>query len=181
SIVIPAAVLATSPSLSQQTSNFYQNKTVTLVSPTGAGGSFSIAAQLLAAHMRNHIPGKPNIIVEHRPGASGAISANYLYNVAPQDGTVLGMPLTSFILTQYLQNKSVRYDSSKFKYIGRVTDNHRVLAVSSKSKAQTLDDLKRFEVAIGASGKYSTTNLQPALANALLKTRFRTVLGYSGG
>src|SRR6266508_3083275 len=72
--------------------DFYKGKTVTMVVGTPAGGGYDIYARLLARHLGKYIPGNPSIVVQNRPGAGGIIATNYVYDVAPQDGSVILAP-----------------------------------------------------------------------------------------
>src|SRR5208282_2237925 len=69
---------------------FYRGKVLTLFVGYGPGGGFDLIARLLARHLGNHIPGNPTIVVQNMPGAGSLVAANYLYNVAPRDGTQFG-------------------------------------------------------------------------------------------
>src|SRR6476661_388337 len=96
-----AAVLWLSPAIvaaqiagadADPVADFYRGKTITLVVASGAGGGYDFFARSLAKHMGRHIPGNPTLIVQNMPGAGGARMVNTLYNVAAQDGTMLGVP-----------------------------------------------------------------------------------------
>src|SRR5262245_53902619 len=70
---------------------FYKGKQIRLIISAGVAGGYNTYARLLAAHMPNHIPGKPDIIVQSMPGAGGLLATNFLYAQAPQDGSYLGL------------------------------------------------------------------------------------------
>src|SRR5581483_520773 len=87
-----AVVAAATPAAAQNVADFYRGKTVIMAVGSEAGGGYDIYARLLARHFGKHIPGSPNIVVQNRPGAASVNAANYVYNVAPQDGTVILAP-----------------------------------------------------------------------------------------
>src|SRR5262245_22886509 len=70
---------------------FYKGKTVNLIIATAPGGGYDTYGRLIARHLGRHLPGQPTIVVQNMPGAAGIRAANYLYGVAPKDGTVIGM------------------------------------------------------------------------------------------
>src|ERR1700689_3623559 len=70
--------------------DLYRGKTVSIVVATSPGGAYDILARMLAQHLGNHLPGQPSIIVRNKPGGGGIVGANWIYNIAPKDGTVIG-------------------------------------------------------------------------------------------
>ena len=90
---IVAALLAASPSAGPSPakadviSDFYKGKTVTALVGVSAGGEYDLKLRLVARHIGKHIPGRPTIIPQNMTGATGLVMANFLYNVAPRDGT----------------------------------------------------------------------------------------------
>src|SRR5438105_1215737 len=82
--VCVVAMLATMASAGGATAeDFYRGKTIRMIVPSEAGGGYDYYGRTLAAHLRKHIPGEPNFIVQNMPGGGGLTSANWLYNVAP--------------------------------------------------------------------------------------------------
>jgi tripartite-type tricarboxylate transporter receptor subunit TctC len=160
---------------------FYAGKQITLVIGTGAGGGYDAYARLVAQYMRPHIPGRPAIIVQNMPGAAGVTAAGYMYNVAPKDGTFLAANPPDYLLTELWSPEQVRFDSRKFGWIGTVSTVTDVLAVFRSTGVRTIQDARNRELTVGASAAIATNSLQPAIANALLGTKFRIVKGYTGG
>jgi len=80
-----------SPARAQSAEDFYRGKTVTILVGFTAGGGYDLYARLLGRHISRHIPGNPAVVVQNMPGAGSMRSANYLFNVAPKDGTAIGM------------------------------------------------------------------------------------------
>src|SRR6059058_2529779 len=68
--------------------DFYKGKTFTVVVGHEVGTGFDIYGRTLQRHLSRHIPGNPVVVVQNMTGASGINSANWLYNIAPKDGTV---------------------------------------------------------------------------------------------
>src|SRR5262245_9433086 len=75
----------------QSVADFYRGKTVTLIVGYSTGGGYDTYARILARHIGRHLPGQPAVVVQNMPGAGSLRAANYLFNVAPKDGSVIGM------------------------------------------------------------------------------------------
>ncbi|PYK50185.1 MAG: hypothetical protein DME20_04865, partial [Verrucomicrobia bacterium] len=98
--------------------HFYQGKTITVIAGSSAGSAYDLYARLMAQHMGKHIPGNPNFIVQNMPGAGSIIGANYIYGVAKGDGLAIGAIQPSIYFNQLLKQPEVKYDWSKFTWIG---------------------------------------------------------------
>ena len=122
---MPAAaltlVMAPPPAGADAVSDFYKGNRVTFVVAVPPGGGYDLNARVLARHMERHIPGNPATIVQNMPGAGGAKAANHMSNVAPRNGTMIGMPLSSIIVAQLLRPGKVKYDANKFNWLGTIT------------------------------------------------------------
>ena len=168
------------PVLADAVADFYAGKTVRMVMPTTPGGSTALYGTTLGRHMSRHIPGTPTIIHEYRTGSGGLIAANYVYNAAQKDGTVITMLLSSTILSQLIQPKAAKFEIDKFAMIGRMADLPRALISWHTSGIKALDDARRTSVPLGASGRTSVTTIHPALLNLFIGTQFKIVTGYGG-
>jgi tripartite-type tricarboxylate transporter receptor subunit TctC len=160
---------------------FYAGKQITLVVGTGPGGGYDAYARLVAQYMRRHIPGQPGIVVQNMPGSAGVTAAAYMYNVAPKDGTVLAANPPDYLLAELWSPEKMRFDSRRFGWLGTMSTITDVLAVFRSSGVRTIADARTKELTIGATAAIATNSLEPALANALLGTKFRMVKGYNGG
>src|SRR5260370_7129852 len=79
---------------------FYRGKTITILIGHAAGGSYDLYARLAAGHLGRFIPGHPQILVQSRPGGSGAGAVQFLYAFGPRDGTLLGLFTETIGLSQ---------------------------------------------------------------------------------
>ena len=159
---------------------FYQRKNIRFLVGTDAGAGFSAYSLLMAQYLGKHIPGNPSVTVEHMPGAGGINSLNYLANAAPKDGTAIAIAMPNFFVTPWTEPQAVKFDPAKFRFLGRMSDFGRVLAVWHTAGVKTIDDLRKSEVTLGASSRRSTTSIAPMLMNELLGTKFRIITGYTG-
>lgn len=161
--------------------DFYAKKTLTYIVAASPGGGYNLYSRVLMRHMPKHIPGKPSVVVQNMAGAGGIKAANFMYNISPRDGSVMGMPISSIVLAESLRPNKVKFRVQEFGWVGTVTTMTDVLAVYADTGVKSIADAKKKPVIIGATGKLGTLYLQVALANALLDTRFKIVEGYKSG
>jgi len=174
------ASAAALPARADAVADFYKGRTVTVVVAAAAGGNHSLYTQLLAPHWKKLVPGNPTFIINNMGGAGGTKAANYLYNSAPQDGTYLGILLQDTTLAARVQATGVKYDPSKFHYLGGADYTRSMISVLASTGVKTIEDAKSKELICGSSGKGSQTYYTPMLANHFLGTKFKVVLGYQG-
>ena len=177
-----AGILAmgATPATADAVADFYKGKTVTVMVPSSLGATLGLYGRLLVDEIGKHIPGNPNVIIESRPGAGGAVGAAYGYNIAPKDGTFIAEVLSPSVTLPLL--RKVKFDGSKFQWIGSLVPRPAVISVwKEKSPAMTLDEAKSKQVIMGSTGKGSETFLIPTLMNSTLNTKFKVVIGYKGG
>src|SRR4029450_11985694 len=117
-------------------------------------------------------------IAQNMPGAGSLKAANYLYELAPKDGTALGVIVESAALEQALANPAVQYDAGKFTYLGRVATSNNIFMQWHTAKVQSLEDAKRMETSLAGTGPGSIAETVPKLLNALIGTKFKLVSGY---
>jgi len=169
---------------SQTQSDFFRGKTIRLIIGAAAGGGYDLPGRALANHITRHIPGNPKIIVENMPGASSLVMTNYLYNIAPRDGTAIGMVNNSIPLEPRLkvltrQGGGAQFDLEKMSWIGSpVREPHLMWAWSTA--ARNIDDMRKRKVIIGSNGVGGDNYTLPFLANKLLGTQAVLVTGYPG-
>jgi tripartite-type tricarboxylate transporter receptor subunit TctC len=160
-----------------QTADF-AGKTITIYIGYTAGGSYDLYGRLVARHLGEHLPGRPTIVVENMPGAGSLKAANYLYKVAPHDGTALGVVVESIALEQALDNPAAQYDAAKFTYVGRVATSNNIFMMWHTAKSQSIEDAKHRETILASTGPGSIADTIPRLLNALLGTKYKLITGY---
>lgn len=179
---LSAVILLGSTAISQlradPVADFYSGKTITIITSTGPASTYTTYAQLVADYLGGFIPGKPKIIVQTMPGAGGIRAANYMANTAAKDGTVLATVHETLPIEQVLKADQVRFDMSKFEYIGVMSTITSTLTVTGDAPATTLEGAKSKEVIVASTGAGSITHQLPSLLNNLMGTKFRIVGGY---
>lgn len=161
--------------------DFYKGQTVRMINWAAAGGEYDIHGKLVSRHIGRHIPGQPTVIHSTMTGGGGLVAANHLYNVAPRDGTSLGMMVSTTPLLQAVGEKAVKYDAAKFDWLGSISPSVENLVAWHTSPARRFEDLLMQEFVLGASGAGSTSVISPTVMNALLGTKIKIVPGYPGG
>jgi tripartite-type tricarboxylate transporter receptor subunit TctC len=164
--------------VSAQAQPFYEGKTITIITSTGAGGGYDVTARLVARHMPRYIPGNPTMIVQNMPGGGNVIATNYLYTVAPKDGTVIATLHNAMPLHQVLDGNGVRYDVSKFNWLGSTGSENEVVFTWHTTGVTTFEEAKKKEVILGGTGAGSGIVIIPIAMNNLLGTKFKIVMGY---
>jgi hypothetical protein len=182
-LLLAATALGATSLNSAQAQDFYQGKTLTVMVGLAAGGSADTLVRLFAPHLKKHIPGEPNIVVQNMPGAGGVLAFNYIYEKAPKDGSQIIFSLWD-PLAQAVGNQGLRARYDQFPYLGGISDvrvNYmRVDAVPGGMK-QSADIMKGQNLIVGA---YGTTDVAGILAHLSLKVLgvpHKIVSGYRGG
>ncbi len=173
------AMVASAGASADSVSDFYKGKRVTLIVGSSPGGGYDAYARTTARHMGAHIPGHPDIIVKNNPGAGSVVAANRIYNVLPQDGTIIGAIQRTVPFNQIMGFKGPNYDPVKFQWLGSMTNEAGVIAVTDKAKAKTIEDTFKYKTIMGSTGP-TDSEIYPALMNNTLGTKFTIVQGYPG-
>jgi tripartite-type tricarboxylate transporter receptor subunit TctC len=177
-----ASMLAVIPAAqAQSVADFYRGKTITYNLAVPDGASWGLYARTFIEHLRKHIPGEPLVVLQVMPGGGGVAAGNHIFNVAPRDGTIIGTPLSTAMVFAATDPNQVMYDPRKFSWIGSMAVVQDVITVWHTAPVKTLDEAKRIELIMGATGKGSNSFQDIALANNLLGTKFKPVRGYKGG
>ena len=178
-----AAMLAAlaAPARAQDVASFYHGKQITLVIGYGPGGGYDLYARMLGRFIGAHIPGNPTIVPQNMPGAGSRSAANWLYKVAPQDGTVIACLGQATPTDQALGQPGVQFDAGKFNWIGNLSLVNNFLFVSAASGVSTFAQAKTKQLSIGATGASSPSVLYPQVSNNLLGSKFKIIAGYPGG
>jgi tripartite-type tricarboxylate transporter receptor subunit TctC len=158
--------------------DFYKGRTITFIIGTAPGGGYDTYSRLLASHLGAQLAGGPTIVPQNMPGAAGIRAENYLYNLAPRDGTVIGMLDEALYLNQILGTQEIKADAGKFSWIGRLLANSAVLFARRDAAVQKIQDAFDKELIVSATGTASKLNWT-VLKNAL-GMKLKIISGYQG-
>jgi tripartite-type tricarboxylate transporter receptor subunit TctC len=152
----------------------------TLVIGYPPGAIYDVYGRLVAKHIGKHLPGTPNVVVQNMPGAGSLRSANYLYAVAPKDGSTLGLFARGLAMQPLLDPQGIAFDAQKFNWIGSTSAEVSVVIASAASPFKTIEDAQQREMIVSASGSGADSVIFPYILNGVIGTRFKVVTGYPG-
>ena len=177
-LFVAAALAATTGmACAEPIEDFYRGRQIQLIIGVGEGGGYDLSARLAAMHLSKFIPGNPTIVPRNMPAAGSIAAAEYVYSLAPRDGTVLGMFQPTYI-TEKINDARRKYEYEKFTYIGRVDSSVLVGLAWHDSPVQSVEDAKTTEIALAAVAAAGTSATMPWALNRILGTKYKVVMGY---
>jgi tripartite-type tricarboxylate transporter receptor subunit TctC len=177
-----AAVLLASAASAQSIESFYKGKSVSVTISSGEGGTNDAYARLIATFIGRYIPGNPTVVPRNMPGAGGLRAANFIHDVAPKDGTAMGVVQRAVMIQPLVDIASATYDPSKMNWIGSTAREVSVGVVwTASTDVRTIDDAMNKEVIVGSSGVGNDTGAFPLVLNHFLGTKFKPIHGYKSG
>jgi tripartite-type tricarboxylate transporter receptor subunit TctC len=163
----------------QPVADFYAGRTINVYIGFTPGGAYDIYARQLARFMGNHLPGRPTLVPQSMAGAGGLRVANFLYNVAPKDGTAIGMFSRGLVTAPLLT--AAPYDSRKFFWLGSVAPETVLCAVWSTSPIATWDDMLHKNFIMGGTAPGADSDDYSSVLKNMFGAKLKLVSGYPGG
>ncbi len=183
---LAAVLLAAVPAQGETVAEFYKGKRVNLVVSYGPGGGYDVYARVLARHISKHIPGNPNIVVQNMPGAGSLRGANYIYNVAPRDGTTFGTFARNVALLGLIKtNQNVQYDPTKYTWLGSSSsfaNDAYLLLVRRDAKVKSIDDARRPDgppIILGSTAEGASSDAMGVVLREMLGFNIKLIPGYT--
>ena len=167
------------PVQAQSVEEFYRGRSMPLVIGFSAGSGYDIYARLLARFMGRHIPGNPTIVPQNMPGAGSQRAAQYIYSVAPKDGSVFGTMARSMPVEPLLGD--AKFDGCAFTWIGNIANNNSLCATWHTVGIKTWDDAITKPYVLGGQGPGSDLDLFGTLLRNVFGAKVKIVSGYPGG
>ena len=174
-----ALITSATGAQAQSVEEFYKGKTITIVTSTGPGGAYDLAARTISHYMGKYIPGAPQFVIKNMPGGGHVLATNYMYTTAPKDGTYIATVSNGIPTHQVLDGKGVRFDASKFNWLGSTGISNLLTVSWHTSPVKTISDVLKTEIITGATGTGSGTYMYPSVMNSVIGTKFKIVLGYT--
>lgn len=161
--------------------DFYKDKTLTVVIGYPAGGGFDAYGRLVADHLPRFLAGKPRTTIQYMPGASSLKAVSNIYNVAPQDGTVIGMAGIQIVFNAFVRGEvGDKVDVTKINWIGRLAMMDSVAIIWHETGVKTVEDLKTRKTHFGGTSSAAGSGYIPYAMNRLFGTQMNVTLGYGG-
>lgn len=174
-VLLSAAILSSLSEAGAQ--NFYQGKNLSLIVGNTAGSGYDTYGRLVARYMSKHLPGRPGIITQNMPGAGSVKAADFLFNIAPKDGTVFGTIMPGALVDPLATDpKKYRYEPAKFEYLGTADSGTKICFSSARSGIKSIEDTQKVKVTVASTARADYTHMM----NSMLRTRFHLVTGYPG-
>src|SRR5262245_5598712 len=162
--------------------DFYAGKSIALLVGFSAGGGYDVYARTLARHMGRHIPGNPKLIPQNMPGAGSLKAVNYLYNVAPKDGTTIAAFAPGVVFEPLLgRSEGTQFAAPRFTWLGSISQEVSVCAFIKAAAIRTWRDMQTKSYVIGASGGGAESDVFPNVLRKLFNLPLKIVTGYPGG
>jgi tripartite-type tricarboxylate transporter receptor subunit TctC len=169
-------------------SDFFKDKQVKVIVGYGTGGGYDVYARQLARYLGKYIPGSPSVVVQNMPGAGSLRAANFIYSVAPKDGTTLGtfsrnMPLMGLIGG----NANVQYDPRRFTWLGSSSsyaNDAYMMFVRADTPFRSMADLRTKggpTLVLGGTAEGATGNDVPIILRDALGLNLKMITGYPDG
>jgi tripartite-type tricarboxylate transporter receptor subunit TctC len=156
--------------------DMFKGKILRVVVASTPGGGYDLRARVVARNLGKFLPGNPSVVTENMPGGGSVVAMNYLYNVAPRDGTVILLFQRTVLTAPLLSPKNVRFDLSKFNWIGSVGPDNGLLVSWYESPIHKTEDMFTTPMIIATASQAS----MPLVFNALIGTKFKIIPGYQG-
>ena len=170
-----ALLVATNAAPASAQGDTLAGKTVQMIIGFGPGGGYDLWGRTVARHIGRHLPGNPNVVPQNMPGAGSYTATNYIYNVAPKDGTVLGIIARDAALGPLSGAPGARFDATRLSWIGTPTKETNVCIAFHTAKVKTLQDLYQQQLILGDTGPGTGTRSYPKVLNDLLGMKFKLV------
>ena len=162
-------------------SDFFHGKTVTVYIGFTAGGGYDVYGRLITRYMSAHIPGNPTMVAQNMPGAGSLQLANYLYNVAPKDGTAIATFSRGAPMEPLIGSGAARFDASKFLWLGSIANEVSLCVVWKSSPVQNWAEATQKEFTVGGLGAGADPDIFAAVLKNVFGAKLRIVSGYPGG
>ena len=178
-LLIALALCAGAPAHADTVAPFYAGKTLNLVIGYAPGGGYDLYARTLARHIARHIPGNPTIVVQNMPGAGSLKAANFLYTIAPKDGTTFGGFSRGAYLDPLLgRGAGAQYEAMKFGWLGSISSEVGVCAFRSAAGIKSWADMRTKPFIIGSTGAGADADVFPTVLRKMFKLPMKVVAGY---
>jgi tripartite-type tricarboxylate transporter receptor subunit TctC len=160
--------------------DFFRGQTISIIVGSEPGGGYDSYARPVAHHLGRLIPGNPTVTVKYMPGAASLVAANYLFNVAPRDGTQIGALQRQIPIEPLRGNDAVRYDPFRFYWLGSVTAETSVFVVAGKAPQHTPSDLLTQHLIAASLGPGTDSEVESIAMARLDGAPIQLISGYRG-
>ena len=154
------------------------DRSVQMIIGFGPGGGYDLWGRTVGRHIGRHLPGNPTVIPQNMPGAGSYVAASYIFNIAPKDGTALGIIARDAALGPLSGAAGARFDPTRLSWIGTPTKETNVCIAYHTAQVKSARDLLEKQLIVGDTGPGTGTRSYPKALNELIGTRFKLVGGF---
>jgi tripartite-type tricarboxylate transporter receptor subunit TctC len=166
------------PAVAQSLDGFYRANGLKFVIAAGAGGGYDVYGRALARHIGRHLPANPTVVAQNMPGADGLKATNYMFNVAPRDGSVMGNTYATMTLQPLFSGQGVQFDPLTLNWLGSMGKQNALCVTWATSPVKTIADARANVVTVSSTGAAGSRTTVPKILNAVISTRFKVITGY---
>ena len=165
----------------QGMAEFYRTHPLSLVIGVTAANGYDLYGRAVGRHIGKHIPGNPTVVPVNKPGAGSLTAANYIYSVAPKDGSVIGIFNRSVPVAPLLETPGALFDARKFTSLGSSGNEVSICVAWHTAVVKTWADLLTMDFIVGTAGPSADSGVYAAVMKNLLGAKLKIVSGYPGG
>jgi hypothetical protein len=177
---LAVALVCTQGACADEVADFYKGKSLSLFLGYPPGGGYDVYARVIARHMTRFMPGNPQFVVRHKPGAASLNLVGELYNTLPRDGTVFGMFARSVAMDRLLGRAGAHFNPVELNWIGSANNEVSICAVWHGVGVRTIEEFMARPLIFAANAPGSESDVFPNILNNLMGTKFKVVTGYPG-
>jgi tripartite-type tricarboxylate transporter receptor subunit TctC len=181
-LLLSRVAIQTPAANAAQEQDSFAGKTIRIIVPYATGGAFDRLARFIGGRVGHYIPGNPSVVVQNMPGGGGAVATNYLYNVAPKDGTAMAILNPTLILSQLIGQQEIQFDMAKFNWIGSLQRVNVACMIRKEAGIKQLSEIlgsDKHMLRFGATGA-GASNFIWAVVLKDIGAQIRVVTGYAG-
>jgi len=171
----------TRPAHGESAEDFYKSHALSIVIGFPPASAYDLYGRAVGRHIGKHIPGNPTVVPVNKPGASSLLAANYIYSIAPKDGSTIGIFNRTAPIAPLLGNAGSKFDARKFTWLGSVGNEISVCVAWHTAAVKTWDDLLTKDFVAAAAGLSTDTGVFALVLKNLFGARIKIVSGYAGG
>jgi tripartite-type tricarboxylate transporter receptor subunit TctC len=160
--------------------DFYKGRSLSIIIGYSVGGGYDTYGRLLSRYIGDHIPGRPSVVPQNMPGAGSLKAANYIYGVAPKDGTAIATFGRTIPVAPLLAAAGVAFEATKLTWLGSISKDTSLCVTSAKSEVRTWDDLLTKPSTLGGEGAGADPDVFAHLYKNVFGAKSRLVAGYPG-
>ena len=173
-----AAFIAAANVSAQTPAGTFAGKTITVIIGLGPSSGYDLWARVVAHHIGKHLPGNPTVTAQNMEGAGSFRAANFIYNVAPKDGTAFAIIARDAPLGPLSAAPGARFDATKMSWIGTPTIDTNVCIAYKTAAVKTAQDVLNKQLVVGDTGAGAGTRIYPKALASILGMKFKIVSGY---